>query len=380
MIPFREYQQCARCVMDTSDPDIKFDEHGLCNHCTNYFDRIANLGYKGVESDEILKANIEKIKNAGKGRKYDCVIGVSGGIDSTYVAWVAKSNGLNPLLVHLDNGWNSDISIKNIRNLANILNCDYESFVLDWEEFKDLQLSFLKASVPEMETPTDIAIPGALHKVASKYGIKYIISGGNFATEGILPKTWHYDAKDMRYLRSIHKKYGSKRLKQFPKFGFWQEAYYKFIKRIKIVYLLNYVPYNKEEAMQFLKDELGWQYYGGKHYESRYTGFVQSYIMPEKFKMDYRKATYSTQICTGEIDRATALEDLKNKPYNEETVPKEMAFLCKKFGISELEFQNIMNEPPKIYRDYPNNEKRLNMLYNFYRKMTGSINYKGDQY
>ncbi len=380
MIPKREYQQCARCVMDTSDPDIKFDDNGVCNHCRNYFSRISNLSYKGQESDAMLKDYIAKIKASGKNKKYDCVIGVSGGIDSTYVAWIAKSNGLRPLLVHLDNGWNSDISIKNIKNLASILECDYESFVLDWEEFKDLQLSFLKASVPEMETPTDIAIPGALHKVAARYGVKYIISGGNFATEGILPKTWHYNAKDMRYLNSIHKKYGTKKLKQFPKFGFWQEAYYKFIKKIRIVYILNYVPYNKEEAMQFLKDELGWQYYGGKHYESRYTGFIQSYIMPVKFNMDYRRATYSTQICTGEITREFALEDLKNKPYKEESLQKEIPFLCKKFGISEKQFESIMNEEAKIYRDYPNNEKRLNFLYDLYRKLTGSVNYKGDEY
>jgi N-acetyl sugar amidotransferase len=380
MISQREYQQCKRCVMDTSDPDIQFNDDGFCNHCTNYFNRIANLGYKGTESDVQLKQSIEKIKKSGKHKKYDCIIGVSGGIDSTYVAWVAKSNGLNPLLVHLDNGWNSDISIKNIKNLANILGCDYESFVLDWAEFKDLQLAFLRASVPEMETPTDMAIPGALHKVAGKYGVKYIISGGNFATEGILPKTWHYDAKDMRYLRSIHKKYGVKRLKQFPKFGLWQEAYYKFLKGIRIVYMLNYVPYNKDEAMQFLKDELGWQYYGGKHYESRYTGLVQSYIMPVKFNMDYRRATFSTQICTGEIKRTQALDELKNKSYNEETLAKEIDFLCKKFGISRDIFNEIMAEEPKIYRDYPNNEKRLNFFYDLYRKLTGSVNYKGDSH
>ncbi len=364
--------------MDTSDPDIKFDDKGLCNHCRNYFSRIANLSYKGKESDTALKEYVEKIKKSGKNKKYDCVVGVSGGIDSTYVAWIAKSNGLNPLLVHLDNGWNSDISIKNIKNLANILGCDYESFVLDWEEFKDLQLSFLKASVPEMETPTDIAIPGALHKIAAKYGIKYIISGGNFATEGILPKTWHYDAKDMKYLNSIHKKYGTKRLKQFPKFGFWQELYYKFIKGIRIVYILNYVPYNKEEAMKFLEEELGWQYYGGKHYESRYTGLIQSYIMPVKFNMDYRRATYSTQICTKEITRDFAIKELENKPYNEKSLEKEIPFLCKKFNISEEKFQQIMKEDPKIYRDYPNNEKRLKILYNLYRKITGGVNYKGE--
>lgn len=373
-----EYKICNRCVMDTSDVDINFDEKGNCNHCNNYFNRIATRVYNGEQSDIELAKLIDEIKKSGKNKKYDCVIGVSGGIDSSYVAYIAKQHGLKPLLVHLDNGWNSEISVKNIKNLADILGMDYESFVLDWEEFKDLQLSFLKASIPEMETPTDIAIPGALHKLAAQYGVKYIISGGNFATEGILPKTWHYNAKDMKYLRHIHNKFGKKKLKMFPIFGAKQEIYYKFVKGIKIIYMLNYVPYNKHEAMDLLQNKLGWRYYGGKHYESKYTGFVQSYIMPAKFNMDYRRATYSTQICTGEINREFALEDLKKHPWNDETYKTEKEYICKKLGISVIEFDDIMKTQPKIYRDYPNNERRLEFIYKIYRKLTGKTSYKGD--
>lgn len=370
------YQQCTRCVMDTSDPDIRFDEKGVCNHCTNYFNRIASRVYQGEKSDAELVQLVEDIKKAGKGKKYDCIIGVSGGIDSSYVAYKAKKRGLRALLVHLDNGWNSEISVKNIKNLARILEFDYESYVLDWEEFREIQLAFLKASIPEMETPTDIAIPGALHQVAAKYGVKYILSGGNFATEGILPKTWHYNAKDMTYFSHILRTFGRKKMHKFPRFGWKEELYYKLVHGIKISYILNYVPYNKQEAMQVLENELGWKYYGGKHYESKYTGFVQSYIMPEKFNMDYRRATLSTQICTGEVTHEQALDELKHKPYNPITAQHEKEYVCKKLGISTQDFDEIMLRPAKVYRDYPNAESSLEFIYNIYRKVYKKPNYK----
>lgn len=362
--------------MDTSDPDIHFNEHGVCNHCTNYFERIASRVYQGEKSDAELVLLVEKIKKAGKGKKYDCIIGVSGGIDSSYVAYKAKKRGLRALLVHLDNGWNSEISVKNIKNLARILEFDYESYVLDWEEFREIQLAFLKASIPEMETPTDIAIPGALHQVAAKYGVKYILSGGNFATEGILPKTWHYNAKDMTYFSHILRTFGRKKMRKFPRFGWKEELFYKLVHGIKISYILNYVPYNKQEAMQVLENELGWKYYGGKHYESKYTGFVQSYIMPEKFNMDYRRATLSTQICTGEVTREQALAELKEKPYDPINAQHEKEYVCKKLGISTQEFDEIMLRPAKVYRDYPNAEGSLEFIYNIYRKVYKKPNYK----
>jgi N-acetyl sugar amidotransferase len=356
--------------MDTSDVNITFDEKGNCNHCTDYFEKLSKQTYQGESSDKKLAQLVEQIKKSGKNNAYDCVVGISGGIDSCYTAYLLKKLGLRPLAVHLDNGWNSEAAVKNIKYVVNKLGIDYQSYVLDWEEFKDLQLSFLKASVPEAETPTDIAILAALHLVADQNNIKYIISGGNYVTEGILPKSWHYNAKDVKYLTSIHKKFGKKKLNTFPTFGFQKEMYYKYVKGIRIIYLLNYVNFNKRDAMKLLEKELDWKYYGGKHYESKYTGFLQSYILPEKFNIDYRRATLSTQICAGEVTRQEALTELANKSYDPEKAEIEKVYLCKKLGISLIEFEEIMHLPPKTYGDYPNDEKFLNFIYNAYRKLT----------
>ena len=359
---------CTRCVMSTTDPDITFDAAGRCNHCTDYLDRIANLTYKPGASDRELATIVERIKAAGRGREYDCVIGVSGGIDSCYAAYVVKSLGLRPLVVHMDNGWNSDTAVKNIKNVARALGIDYQSVVLDWEEFKDLQLAFLRASVPEIETPTDIAIPAALHRVAADNGVRFIIMGGNYATEGILPRAWHYNAKDVRFLKAVHRRFGSGKLGSFPTFGFVKETYYKFFKRIRPVYVLNFVPYSKKEAMKKLQEELGWEYYGGKHYESKITGFVQSYILPVKFHIDYRRATLSSQICAGEVTREEALEILKAPPFDAARVPVEKTYVAKKFGITAEEMDAILAAPPKTHRDYPNSERLLELLYGMYRR------------
>ena len=364
----RLYQQCLRCVMDTSDPEITFDTRGYCNHCTNYFENTANDSYLGVESDKILKKIIEKIKRNGRNKEYDCLLGFSGGIDSAYVAYLLKKWGLRVLLVHLDNGWNSEMAVNNIKTVAEKSGFDYESYVLNWDEFRDLQLAFLKASVIEAETPTDIAIPGALHQMAARYGIKYIISGGNNATEGILPRSWHYDAKDTRYIKAVQQKFGSRKLTTFPTFGYWKEIYYKFVKGIRIVYVLNLTPYSKDNAMEILEKEFNWKRYGGKHHESKFTAFVQSYLLPVKFDLDYRKATLSTQICAGEVTREQALEELSHIPFNPEQIKYDIEYICKKLNIPEEYFGSILNTPPKTYRDYPNNEKRLKFIYAIYKK------------
>lgn len=363
------YQQCTRCVMDTTDPQITFNNKGECNLCTEFLNKRIHHNYQGAKSDQQLEGIVSEMKKTGKNKKYDCIIGLSGGIDSSYVAYLAKEKGLRVLAVHMDNGWNSEEAVQNIRNIATKLNIDYESYVLDWEEFRDVQLAFLKASVPEAETPTDIAIPAAMHKIAAKYGVKYIISGGNMATEGILPKSWHYNAKDLRYFNHIIKKFSTKKVKKFPTFGFLKEFYYKMFKGIKIIYVLNYVPYEKDKAVDFLKEKLDWKYYGGKHYESKYTGFIQSYYLFKKFNIDYRKATLSTQICTGEISREEALKNLEKLPYNEEVVEKEKKYIAKKLQISLDEFNKIIELDAKWYWDYPNDEKRLSFVYDTYRKI-----------
>ncbi len=364
-----KYQQCTRCVMDTSDSEITFDEKGFCNHCTNYFENISKLVYQGDTSDDKLKQLIDKVKKSGKNNNYDCVIGISGGGDSIYTAYIAKKFGLRPLCVHMDNGWNSALAVNNIEKILNKLDLDLYTYVIDWLEFKDLQLAFLKASVPEAETPTDIAIPAVLHDIAAKHNIKFIFSGGNFATEGILPKSWHYDAKDIKYIKSIHKKFGSKKLKTFPTFGFQREMYYKYIKGIRMIYPLNYVPYNKKDAMDVIERELDWENYGGKHHESIYTKFIQSYLLPEKFGIDYRRATFSTQICAGDMTREDALMELTKKPYDLVKVEEEKEYVSKKLSISLGELNDILSLPPQSFRDYPNNQKKLEYIYTIYRKL-----------
>jgi N-acetyl sugar amidotransferase len=360
---------CTRCVMSTTDPDITFDAEGRCNHCTEYFERMANQTYRPGESERELEAIVERVKAAGRGKDYDCVIGMSGGIDSSYAAYVVKSLGLRPLAVHMDNGWDSDTAARNIKNLARTLGIDYESVVLDWEEFRDLQLAFLRASVPEIETPTDIAIPAALHRVAAENGVRYILMGGNYVTEGILPRAWHYNAKDVRFLRAVHRRFGSGKRGSFPTFGFVKETYYKLVKRVRLVYVLNLVPYSKSEAMRKLQEELDWEYYGGKHYESRITGFVQSYLLPVKFRIDYRRATLSSQICAGEITRDEALDILKSPPFDPARAQQEKEYVAKKFGITLEEMDSILADPPKTHRDYPNNERFLEFLYGMYRRL-----------
>lgn len=364
-----EYKQCTRCLMDTTDPEIRFNEQGECNHCTEFIQTRSSHNYQGAKSDAELAMWVSRMKKDGKGKKYDCVVGLSGGVDSSYAAYLCTQMGLRVLGVHMDNGWNSEEAVLNIKNIAKKLKVDYESYVLDWVEFKDLQLSFLKASVPEADTPTDIAILASLHKLASKYGVKYIISGGNFATEGILPRSWHYNAKDLTYFNHIHTKFGSVKLRKFPTFGFQKEMYYKFIRGIKMVYMLNYVPFVKEEAMQLLSEKLDWKYYGGKHYESKYTGFIQAYYLFEKFGIDYRRATLSSQICIGQITRDQALKELESKPYNAEKIQEDKKYIAKKLGISLEDFESILKLPPRFFTDYPNDEKKLRFIYDTYRKL-----------
>lgn len=367
LVSEKKYQQCKRCVMDTSDAKIEFDASGNCNHCTDYFENTSKRIYQGKTSNVLLQNLVEKIKKSGRKNKYDCVIGISGGVDSIYAAYMAKSQGLRALCVHMDNGWNSEIAVNNIEKILKKINYDLYTYVLDWTEFKDLQLSFLKASVPEAETPTDIAIPAVLHQVAAKHGIKFILSGGNYATEGILPKSWHYDAKDVKYLKAIQQKFGTKKLKTFPTFGFKKEFYYKYFKGIRMCYPLNYLPYNKKEAIRVLEEELDWKNYGGKHHESLYTKFVQSYYLFEKFGIDYRRATFSTQICAGEMTREEALQELTKKPYNSLKLEEEKEYIRKKFDISMDDLNHILNLPPKCFEDYPNSRKKLEFIYSVYR-------------
>lgn len=355
--------------MDTSDVEIVFDENGFCNHCTKFLTNRAKYFGRYKNSEELIDRELKNIKKDGKGGEYDCIVGISGGVDSCYTAYLAKQRGLRILAVHLDNGWNSEEAVQNVKNLADKLEIDYESYVLDWDEFRDIQLSFLKASVPEAETPTDMAIPAALHYYAAKYNVKHILSGGNLATEGILPASWHYDAKDMKYFNYIQNAFGRKKIKKFPTFGYKKEMYYKLIRGIRMTYLLNYVPYLKEDAIELLTKNFGWKFYGGKHHESKYTKFIQSYYLYEKFRIDYRRATLSSQICLGDVKREDALEKLNSLPYNPDEIEAEKRYIAKKLQISPEELEAIINLPPKWYWDYPNDKRKLRFIYKTYRRL-----------
>lgn len=362
------YRICGKCVMDSTDEDIVFDDNGNCNHCSN-FEII-------LHAADLLKGTapqlIERIRIAGEGKKYDCLVGISGGVDSCYTAYLCQKWGLRPLLMHMDNGWNSEISVRNVKKLLDKLGFDYESYVLDWSEFREIQLAFLKSSIVDFEMPTDIAIAASLYQTANKYGIPYIISGGNYSGEGILPLTWGYHVlKDEKLYRHIVKKHSNVKLQKVPVVGLKGEIYYKFIKGIKTVYPLNKIDYNKDEAREFLKKEFDWQDYGGKHHESRITAFWQSFAMPKKYNMDYRKATYSAQIVSEQITREEALEKLKSPAYNPETLERDKQYIAKKYGISLEELECYLALPPKTYKDFPNDKKRIDWFYGLYRRYLG---------
>lgn len=350
-----EYRICSRCVMDTSDHDITFDESGNCNHCTSLDERLDALGPLNERTKQ-LEVIVDKIKTAGKGRDYDCLMGVSGGVDSTYVAYLLHQYGLRPLAIHLDNGWNSELAVSNIKKALDTCNVDLVTHVIDWEEFKDLQLSFLNASIPGMEIPTDHAINALLYTASRKYGIRYVISGSNQATEGIMPKSWSEGEGQLDWLliKNIHKRFGTKRLKTFPHFSMSGRFYYKLALRNVRLNLLDYIDYNKTHAMQVLQDELGWVYYGGKHYESIYTRFTQGYIHPRKFRFDKRRAHLSNLIISGEISRADALSELDTSPYPDKDLEQaDLEIFKKKLDLSDVDFESIMNAETKTYLDYP---------------------------
>jgi len=351
--------------MDTSDPEITFDDKGVCNHCYRYDEELPKRVFQGEIAQEKLAQMVQNIKQTGKGKEYDCIIGVSGGVDSTYVAYLTKELGLRALAVHFDNGWNSALAVSNIEKVLDGLNIDLYTYVIDWEEFKDLQLSFLKASTPDGEIPTDHAINALLFKEASKRGIKYIINGMNFATESMAVRMWAYGHSDWKYIKAIHSKFGSSSLRNYPHFSFFNLFYWTFIKRIKVVTILNYLEYDKEKVMKLIQDKLGWVYYGGKHYESVYTRFFQGYILPTKFKIDKRIGHLSDLIRSGQLSREKALKELSGEGYDAQMKNIDLEFVMKKLDFDKERFDTIMNEKPKSFMDYPNSASVIIKLKRF---------------
>jgi N-acetyl sugar amidotransferase len=349
----RPFQQCSISVMDTiADPDITFDERGICNYYYEYLEAEKQLVLTGAKGEERLNSIISAIKKNGKGKKYDCILGLSGGADSTYLALLAKEKGLKPLLVHFDYGWNSESAVQNIERAVQILNFDLYTHVMDWEEFRDILRAYFKASVLDLDVPADHMIFGALYKMANKYNIKYLLSGNNVQTEHTLPRTWNYNKFDIVNLRNIHNRFGDLKLKHFPALGLWHHAYYSLVKNIKSVQLLNSLDYNKEQIKKAITEKLEWRDYGGKHHESVFTRFYQGYILPRKFKIDKRKAHLSNLIFAGQMTKDAALKELALPTYDIALQASDKEYVAKKLGFTDSEFENVLSLPNREHEEY----------------------------
>lgn len=351
------YRICTKCIMDTTDPEIRFDENGICSHCHQYERTIHTRSYTSKKEAGALERLIEEIQKSSKGRKYDCIIGVSGGVDSTYCAYLTKKIGLRPLAVHLDNGWDSELAVSNIENTLKKLDIDLYTHVLDWEEFRELQLSFLKASTPDSEIPTDHAILALFYRIAARENVRYVLSGHNTNTEGGGVAAWSQGHGDWRYIKSIQKKIGHKKLKNFPHYGPRMFLYYTLIKRIHWIQILDYFDYEKSRAMDIIQNELGWRPYGAKHYESIYTRFFQGYILPRKFGYDKKRLHLSSLVWSGQLTREQAFMELSRNDYPRDLQEQDKDYVLKKLEITSEEFEKIMTAEPKSFWDYPSYKK-----------------------
>jgi N-acetyl sugar amidotransferase len=343
--------------MDTTDSNIMFDVRGLCDYCNNYHRNILPNWHPDELGAQQLAKDIEEIKRRGKSRDHDCVIGISGGVDSSYVTYLAKEKfGLRPLLLHVDAGWNSQQAVNNIEKLVDGLGVDLHTEVVDWLEMRDLQLSFFKAQVPHLDTPQDHAFFAGLYNFAAKHDVKYILTGANYSTECVRePLEWHYHASDLRQLKDIHRRFGSKPLKTFPMADiFTYKLYYRYVKGVRVVKPLNNVPYMKEEAMQLLVDRFGWQRYAHKHYESRFTRFYEGYWLPTKFGFDKRRAHFSSLILTKQMTRDEALRKISQRAYDDETIAQDFEYVATKLDLGVDALRDLMHAPNKDYRDYKN--------------------------
>ena len=352
----RPYQRCTNCVMDTSDSAITFDEHGVCDFCNDFYQNIQPSWQDKLKDPDLLRRTAEQIKAASKGRKYDCIIGMSGGVDSSYLCYVAKElMGLNPLVYSVDTGWNLNVAVENIERIVKALDLDMYTEVVDWNEMKDLQLAFFKSQVPYQDTPQDHAIFAGLYNYAVKHGIQYVLTGANSATECIRsPVEWVY-MNDLKMIRDIHHKFGTRPLKTFPLCGMVKyRVYYPIFKGMKRVAPLVMVEYNKEKVKLFLQERFGWQPYENKHYENVFTRFYEGYYLPHKFGYDKRKCYFSNEILAGTMTREEALAELEQPPYDPQQMEEDKAYIAKKLGLTVEEFQTIIDGENKTFRDYRN--------------------------
>lgn len=354
----KEYQICSNCIMDTSDPHITFDEKGECDYCQNFKSTILSEWKYGADRIDELMLVAEKIKKEGIGKDFDCIIGLSGGLDSSYTAHIAKTvMGLRPLLLHVDAGWNTDQAVANIEKLVDGLGLDLYTEVINWEEMKDLQLAFLKAQISDQDLPQDTAFFSALYKFANKHKIKYVLTGGNFSTECCRePEEWGgYPGIDNILIKDIHSKFGTKSLDTFPIVDILKyKILYKYIYKMDVFKPLNYVKFIKKEAEKTLNDLYGWEKFQHKHHESRFTRFYEDYWMPKKFGYEKRRAHFSSLIMTGQMNRDEALTRISNPEMSEDFLNKEFEYVASKLGISKEELNIIFEGENKTYNNYRN--------------------------
>ena len=348
-------QICTKTVMDTTDPNIKFNKSGESHYYTNFIKNIIPVWKNDNSKFYQLEKIADKIKKDSKKNDFDCIIGISGGVDSSYLVYLAKEIlGLRPLIYHVDAGWNSQLAVSNIEKIIDKLNLDLHTDVIYWPEMKDLQLSFFKAQVPHLDTPQDHAFFSSMYNYASKYKVKYILNGGNFSTECMRePLEWHYHASDLKQLKDIHSKFGNLKLDKFPTADIFKyKFYYRFVKSIKVIQPLNMIKYIKSEAIDLLQRKFDWKEYSHKHYESRFTKFYEGYWLLKKFGYDKRKAHFSSLILTGQMKREDALNKLSKPPFDQKEIDKEFNYVCKKLDISEGELTTIMYEKNKSFKNY----------------------------
>jgi N-acetyl sugar amidotransferase len=357
------YQECSRCLMDTSDPRITFDASGVCNHCQTYDAYQAQAG--GPEERQAkLDAMVAGLKRAGKGKPYDCIMGLSGGVDSSYLAWLAVEKlGLRPLVVHVDAGWNSELAVNNIQNIVQRLGLDLHTLVVDWEEIRDLQRAYFRSGIANLDVPQDHAFFASLLKEAKKYGVRDILNGGNMQTESILPEAWGYNASDLTSIKAIHARFGAVKLKRYPTLSnrdrFLEEIR---VSRVRSHRPLEYVEYDKQKAKKFLESDLGWRDYGGKHYESVFTKFYQAHYLPTKFGYDKRLAHLSSLIVSGQITKQEARQEMQKPLYDPAELEEDRIYWVKKLGLTMDEYDRVMAERPSFYTDFPNSERLFSRL------------------